>query len=114
MAPEDLRILGIQVPREVSLDEIVFVLGDEIEYDDHRGLKFRDRRSRARKEALPTAKPGRRRCPIKTKNGYTCGTVPEFGKAACHIHDPNGKFALQNPKYRKRMIAELAALGIGA
>jgi len=150
MAPEDLRVLGIVGTEDpLALDTeglevealdakaLAVALADQIEYDDHRGLKFKEmpwseakmdawkaglhpslifggspvRKERAVRERTVRGSRGRP-CPIPTTKGNRCPNNCEPFRPACHVHDPQGKFAKQNPKYRKRMIAQLDALGI--
>jgi len=130
MAPEDRRVLGIwdepealdpwdPGPPELTEAELLALLADEIEYDDHRGLKFKERpdlnplpQYGQPKDNRTVSNKGKRRCPIKTTKGNSCPIVPEPGRPACHVHDPDGKNAkMLGPKFRARMQAQLEALG---
>lgn len=44
-------------------------------------------------------------CGVPTKQGRPCPIpVPVEGQA-CHVHDPDGVYAKQHPKYRARLLA---------
>ena len=98
-------------------EDASYALADEIEFDDHRGLKFKDRRKPVEPPKSTNRKPTvqetqNRPCPIPKTKGGRCSNLCDLFRPACHIHDPDGVYAKQYPKYRRKMIAELKRLGI--
>ncbi len=47
-------------------------------------------------------------CVAITKKGVRCTVNAEPGSSMCHVHDPDGKYALQHPKYRQRQLDAMA------
>jgi hypothetical protein len=122
MAPEDRRFFGVTGPldpEDLGTEELLILLADFIEYDDHRGLKFKrlvydDEPVQAPMKRKPTVKEVQgRRCPIPTSKGRPCPNLCDHFRPACHVHDPEGKNAKAlGPKYQKKMIAALERLGV--
>jgi hypothetical protein len=48
-------------------------------------------------------------CPWVTRKGRPCSTPGESRRDGyCHVHDPDGTFAKQHPKYRARVKTKAA------
>jgi len=54
-------------------------------------------------------------CPAPTSSGRPCQVGGEASRAGyCHMHDPDGQFAKQHPKYQRKLRAKAAALAKAA
>jgi len=119
---------------EDDTEALLKSLAEFIEYDDHRGLKFKkliyddvlfvsEELPFEDLEPTPVQKPMKRKptarevqarpCPIPTSKGKKCPNYCDHFRPACHVHDPDGKNAKAlGSKYRKKMLAHLERLGI--
>lgn len=47
-------------------------------------------------------------CGVPTERGRPCPIPVDVPGRPCHVHDPEGEFARQHPRYRDRLVARSA------